>query len=264
MGLARSDVCFTWGPHSSPGPSIVLFSQAFPFVFSVQFSSVAPSCPTLCDPMNCSTPGLPVLSPTPRVHPNPCPLSRWCHPTISSSVVPFSSFPQSFPASGSFQMSQLSASGGQSIGISALTSVPPMNSQVWSLGRTGWMDWLQSKGLSRIFSNSHRVSGLLFPILTAAAAAAESHQSVCDSVRPHRRQPTRLRCPWDSPGKNTGVGCRFLLQCMKVKSESEVTQSCPTLSDPMDCSPPGSSVHGIFQQEDWSGSPVPSLPILTT
>ena len=68
-----------------------------------------------------------------------------------------------------------------------------------------------------------------------------------DSVRPHRRQPTRLRRPWDSPGKNTGVGCHFLLQCMEVKSESEVAQSWPTLSDPMDCSPPGSSVHGIFQ-----------------
>ena len=68
-----------------------------------------------------------------------------------------------------------------------------------------------------------------------------------NSVRPHRRQPTRLPRPWDSPGKNTGVGCHFLLQCMKVKSESEVAQSCPTLSDPMDCSPPGSSVHGIFQ-----------------
>ena len=70
---------------------------------------------------------------------------------------------------------------------------------------------------------------------------------VSDSVRPHRRQPTRLPRPWDSPGKNTGVGCHFLLQCMKVKSESEVAQSCPTLSNPMDCSPPGSSVHGIFQ-----------------
>ena len=67
------------------------------------------------------------------------------------------------------------------------------------------------------------------------------------SVRPHRRQPTRLLCPLDSPGKNTGVGCHFLLQCVKVKSESEVAQSCLTPSDPMDCSPPGSSVHGIFQ-----------------
>ena len=70
---------------------------------------------------------------------------------------------------------------------------------------------------------------------------------VSNSVRPHRRQPTRLRHPWVSPGKNTGVGCHFLLQCMKVKSESEVTQSCPTLHDPMDCSLPGSPVHGIFQ-----------------
>ena len=68
-----------------------------------------------------------------------------------------------------------------------------------------------------------------------------------DSVRPHTQQPTRLPHPWYSPGKNTGVGCHFLLQCMKVKSESEVAQSCPTLRDPMDCSLPGSSVHGIFQ-----------------
>ena len=68
-----------------------------------------------------------------------------------------------------------------------------------------------------------------------------------DSVWPHRRQPTRLSCPWDSPSKNTGVGCHFLLQCMKVKSESEVAQSCPAVSDPMDCSPPGSSIHGISQ-----------------
>ena len=66
-------------------------------------------------------------------------------------------------------------------------------------------------------------------------------------MRPHRQKPTRLRRPWDSPGKNTGVGCHVLLQCMKVKSQSEVAQSCPTLRDPMDCSLPGSSVHGIFQ-----------------
>ena len=70
---------------------------------------------------------------------------------------------------------------------------------------------------------------------------------VSDSVWPHKWQPTSLPCPWDSPGKNTGVGCHFLLQCMKVKSESEVAQSCPTFHDPMDCSPPGSSIHGIFQ-----------------
>ena len=70
---------------------------------------------------------------------------------------------------------------------------------------------------------------------------------VSNSVRPHRRQPTRLSCPWDSPGKSTGVGCHFLLQCMKVKSESEVVQSCRTLCDPMDCSPPGSCAHGVCQ-----------------
>ena len=89
-----------------------------------------------------------------QVHPNPCPLNRWCHPTISSSVIPFSSCPQSFPVSGSFQMSQLFTSGGQSIGVSASTSVLPMNNQDWSpLGWTGWIS-LQSKGLSRVFSNT--------------------------------------------------------------------------------------------------------------
>ena len=78
------------------------------------------------------------------------------------------------------------------------------------------------------------------------ATAAKSLQS-CPTVQPHRRQPTRPPCPWDSLGKNTGVGCHFLLQCRKVKSESEGAQSCLTLCNPMDCSPPGSSVHGIFQ-----------------
>ena len=77
-----------------------------------------------------------------------------------------------------------------------------------------------------------------------------------DSVRPHRRQPTRLPRPWDSPGKNTGVGCHLFLQRMKVKSESKVAQSCPTLSDPIDCSLPGSPVHGFSRQEYWSGVPL--------
>ena len=96
----------------------------------------------------------PCLSPTPGVHPNPSPLSWWCHPTISSSVIPFSSCPQSFPASRSFPVSQLLASGGQSIGVSASTSVLPMNTQDWSpLGWTGWIS-LQPKGVSRVFSNT--------------------------------------------------------------------------------------------------------------
>ena len=93
-------------------------------------------------------------SPNPGVHPNPCPSSQWCHPTISSSVIPFSSCPQSFPASGSFQICQLFTSGGQSIGVSASTLVLPMNTQDWSpLGWTGWIS-LQSNGLSRVFSNT--------------------------------------------------------------------------------------------------------------
>ena len=83
-------------------------------------------------------------------------------------------------------------------------------------------------------------------------------------VRPHRWQPTRLHCPWESPGKNTGVDCHFLLQCMKEKSESEVTQSCLTLCDPMDCNLPGSSVHGFSRQEYWSGVPLPSPSSVTS
>ena len=88
---------------------------------------------------------------------------------------------------------------------------------------------------------------LHFSLINLAVAAAAKSLQLYPTVQPHRLQPTRLPRPWDSPGKNTGVGCHFLLQCMKVKSESEVTQSCPTLSDPMDRSPPGSSVHGISQ-----------------
>ena len=90
-----------------------------------------------------------------------------------------------------------------------------------------------------------------------------------DSVWPHRWQPTRLPCLWDSPGKYTGVGCHFLLQCMKMKSESEVAQSCPTLNDPIDCSPPGSSVHEIFSGKStglsrWVLNPMPNVSIRNT
>ena len=121
---------------------------------SVQFSSVTQSCPTLCDPMNRSTPSLPCPSPTPGVHADSRPSSQWCHPAISSSVMPFSPCPQSLPASESFPMSQLFAWGGQSTGGSASASVLPMNTQDWSpLGWTGWIS-LQPKGLSRAFSNT--------------------------------------------------------------------------------------------------------------
>ena len=88
---------------------------------------------------------------------------------------------------------------------------------------------------------------LFFTESVTLGCCCEVTSVMSDSVRPYRRQPTRLPRPWDSPGKNSGVGCHFLLQCMKVKSEREVAQLYPTLHDPMDCGLPGSSVHGIFQ-----------------
>ena len=119
---------------------------------SVQFSRSVVSDSLLPHELQHTRPSCP--SPTPGVHPNPCPSCWWCHPTISSSIVPFSSCPQSFPASESFQMSQLFAVGGPSIGVSASTSVLPVSTQDWSpLGWTGWIS-LQSKGLSRVFSNT--------------------------------------------------------------------------------------------------------------
>ena len=122
---------------------------------SDQIRSVVQSCPTLCNPMNHSTPGLPPCpSPTPGVHWDSSPLIQWCYPAISSSVIPFSSCPQSLPASESFPMSQLFAWGGQSTGVSALASFLPKKPQGWSpLEWTGWIS-LQSKALSRVFSNS--------------------------------------------------------------------------------------------------------------
>ena len=121
-------------------------------VSSVQFSHSAVSDSLWPHGLQHTRPPCP--SPTPGVHPNSCPLSRWYHPTISSSVVLFSFYPLSFPASGSFQLNQLFTSGGQSIGVSASASVLSMNTQDWSpLGWTGWIS-LQSKGLSRVFSNT--------------------------------------------------------------------------------------------------------------
>ena len=131
-----SDSCAPWTvAHQAPlsiGFSRQEYWNGLPFPSSmirIQFSSVAQLCPTLCNPMNHSTPGLPVH---PRVYLNSCPLNRWCHPTISSSVIPFSSCSQSLPLSGSFPMSQLFAWGSQSTGVSASVSVLPMNTQDWS------------------------------------------------------------------------------------------------------------------------------------
>ena len=121
--------------------------------YSVQFSSVAQSCLTL-RPHESKHTRPPCPSPTPGVHPNPCPSSQWCHPTISYSVVPFSFCLESFPAAESFLMRQPFTWGGQSIGVSASASVLPMNTQDWSpLGWIGWIS-LQSKGPSRVFSNT--------------------------------------------------------------------------------------------------------------
>ena len=133
-----------WGNNGNSGrlyfQSVSQFSRLVmsDFLRSHELQHARPPCP----------------SPTPGVHTNPCPLSRWYHPPISSSVIPFSSCPQSFPSSGSFQMSQLFPVGGQITGVSASSSVLPMNTQDWSsLGWTGWIS-LQSKGLSRVFSNT--------------------------------------------------------------------------------------------------------------
>ena len=124
----------------------------FIYFYIIQFSSVAQPCPTLCDLMNCSRPPCP--SPTPEVHSNSCPSSQWCHPAISSSVIPFSSCPQSLPASESSPMSQIFTWVGQSIRVSALASFLPKNTQDWSpLEWTCWIS-LQAMRLSRVFSNT--------------------------------------------------------------------------------------------------------------
>ena len=120
----------------------ILWATGMQFSRSVVSDSLQPHEPQQARP--------PCPSPTPGIHPNPCPLSQWCHPTISSSVVPFSSCPQSFPESGFFQMSQLFASGGQSIGVSASTSVLPMNTQAWS--PLGWTGGMQLRYLNKIWS----------------------------------------------------------------------------------------------------------------
>ena len=139
---------------------MIIYSWFQSFLGS-SISSVQLSCSVVYDflqPHGLQHARTPCPSPAPRVYPNSCPLSLWCHPTISSSVVPFSSCLQSFPSSGSFPMSQLFASNGQSTGVSASTYVLPMNIQDWfPLGWTGWFS-LQSKGLSRVFSNTTPVS----------------------------------------------------------------------------------------------------------
>ena len=150
-----------------------LFWLGFSYLYKLMLIVVQFSCSVMSDSLRPHEPqhARPsCLSPTPGLYSNSCPLSWWCHPTISSSVVPFSSCLQSFPASESFQMSQLFTSSGQRIGVSASTSVLPMNTQDWyPLGWTGWIS-LQSKGLSRVFSNTtvqkHQFFGTLLSLLS--------------------------------------------------------------------------------------------------
>ena len=125
---------------------------------------------------------------------------------------------------------------------------PKHTLNLWGVGQLRPLKRMkrQAMDLEKIFVKKKKLIKDWYLKYTAAAPAAVA-SVVSNSMRPHRWQPTRLPRPWDSLGKNTGVGCHFLLQCIKVKSESEVTQSCLTLSDPMDCSPPGPSIHGIFQ-----------------
>ena len=132
----------------------------------------------------------------------------------------------------------------------------PKNTRVGSLSLLQWIFLTQESNWGLL--HCRRILYQLSYQGSPCCCCCEVASVVSDSVRPQRRQPTRLCRPWDSPGKNTGVGCHFLLQCMKVKSEKEVPQLCLTLSNPMDCSPPGSSVHGFSRQEYWSGVPLPS------
>ena len=169
----------------------VFTATSFPFwllwfLVSLQFSSVQLlSRVRLCDPMNRSNARPLCPSPTPRVHSDSYPWSQWCHPAISSSVIPFSSCPQSLPASGSFPMSQLFAWSGQSIGVSASTSVLPMNTRDWfPLGWTGWIS-LQSQGLSRVFSNTTVQKHQFF----GAQLSSQSSYLATNA-------PSRLITPW--------------------------------------------------------------------
>ena len=176
------------------------FSLCLPRV-SVSLNSVQFSRSVVSDSLRPHEPQharLPCLSPTPGVHPNPCPSSRWCHPAISSSVILFSSCPQSFPASGSFQMSQLFASGGQSIWVSASTSVLPMNTQDWSA--LGWTDLLIVKGTPKSLLQHHSSKAsilqrsafftvqLSHPYMTTGKTIALTRQAFVDKVIETQRE----------------------------------------------------------------------------
>ena len=201
----------------------------------VQFSSVAQSCPTLCDPMNHSTPGLPVHHQLPEVHSNSRPSSLWCHPAISSSIVPLSSCPQSLPVSESFPVSQLFIWGGQSTGVSALASFLPKNTQGWSpLGWTGWIS-LESKGLFK--------------------SLLQHYSSKASILRCSAFFTVQLLHPYVTTGKTIALTTRtfvgkvmsLLFNMLSAAAAAKSLQSCPTLCVPIDGSPSGSRVPGILK-----------------
>ena len=224
----------------------------------------------------------PCPSPTPGVHPNPCPSSRWCHPLISSSVVPFSSHLQSFPASGSFPMSQFFASSGQSIGVSASASVLPMNIQDWfPLGWTGWIS-LQSKGLSSLLHHHSSKVSILWGSAFFLVQLSQPYMTTGKTVAAHIPGKSRTG---SRHGRDSGVhwlkwfhqallsppppsfhllpslvsiilrqALLCVQRCMCLKS----LQSRSTLCSPVNCSLPGSSVHGILQARILEGVAMPS------
>ena len=198
-------------------------------IITVQFSSVAQSCPTLCDPMNRSTPGLPVHHQLPEFTSNSCPSSRWCHPAISSSVVPFSSCPQSLPASESFPMSQLFAWSGQSIGFSASASFLPKNTQGWSLEWTGWIS-LQSKGLSRVFFNTEVQKHQFFGADGSNSSGLNGKEYFCQCRRVGLT-PGLIRSPGEANGNPLQYSC---------------------LGNPMDTGAWRAAVHGVAKELDMT------------
>ena len=179
------------------------------FYFTFQFSPSVVSNSSWSHELQHARPPCP--SPAPGVYSNSCPSIRWCHPAISSSVVPFSSWPQSLPASGSFPMCQLFTWGGQSIGISASASVLPMNTQDWfPLGWTGWIS-LQSKGLSRVFSNTTVQKHQFFWNLWERAREGWYGRMALNHVNYHmwNELPVQVRCMiQDARGWCTGMTCR--------------------------------------------------------
>ena len=207
------------------------------------FSSVQFSCSVVSDTLQPhepqhARPHCP--SPTPGVHPNPCPMSWWCHPTISSSVIPFSSCPQSFPASGSFPMSRLFAWGGQSIGVSALTSVLPMNTQDWSaLGWTGWISSVQGTLKSLLQHHSSKASILqhsaFFPVqlshpyMTTGKTIALNRQTfVCKAMSLLFNMLSRLVITFLPRSKHPLISwlqspSAVILEPQKIKSDTVAT-----------------------------------------